>query len=69
MRMASAVLHASSVSSGSGLPVESMAAPPKSKGLRLMEKESLLDEMSSSTRVACSTTSGPMPSPGRTTTL
>src|SRR6478672_6053861 len=61
-RTASACLQASSVGSGSGFPQPSTAAPPKgcsSKGM----------PSAWSTRTACTITSGPIPSPGRQTTL
>jgi hypothetical protein len=61
-------LHVSSVLSGKGLPVASMAAPPISSVVNWNECPSFLPA-SSSTRRATSVISGPMPSPGSTVIL
>src|SRR5262249_39437346 len=61
---AAAPRHASSVSSGSDVPVARIAAPP-----RRPSTSSRSGAIATSTRFACSITSGPTPSPARQTRL
>lgn len=61
-------MHVSSVLSGKGLPVASMAAPPISSVVNWNECPSFFPA-ASSTRRATSVISGPMPSPGSTVIL
>ena len=68
-RIACASLHAARVAGGSGSPVASIAAPPKSYACSSSLHEDDFSETRWSTREACSTTSGPIPSPGRTAIL
>ena len=64
----SLALHVASVSSGNGLPVASIAAPPMSAVVNWNVCPSFLPA-SSSTLSATSVISGPMPSPGSTAIL
>lgn len=59
MRIASASWHALSVDAGRGSPVASMAHPPKSCDSSLSSTSLDVEFTTSSTRVACATTSGP----------
>lgn len=65
--MASALSQASTVSSGSGLPQASMAAPPTRRSSRVTVKPNFF-AAASMTFSASAMTSGPMPSPARTAT-
>lgn len=67
-KIASASLHALSVSSDSGTPCASIDAPPKSCSV-ISSWSGVCLVITSSTRTAAEVTSGPIPSPGRTVIL